>query len=233
MLNNTNKYQYLISAPGLFAKIITCAGVIASKSGHNELASVLLRTDDGYPERLLGDPDYLIHQVVFYLKQHAEIIGSRICQDWSGKECNSLEYTLSPEERDVISYVYQQNNSELKDYSKEKDFLGDEMVASFSLAEAVRVIALYHTRLKNKVDLSLLDAVNFAIAVLPNNLNSDLDVFNFCIKQIQNAIGQPNGDNAGMFFSNDVFFRKWEIQNQEERRAALIEYCVYELDFCK
>lgn len=224
-----NKYQELLSTPGLFNKIISCAGNIANNSGSTQLANILLRTDDGYPEALLSDTDYLLHQVAFCLRQHAGIVGSRICQDWSGEAHQSPEYVFSTKEKNLIHYVYEQHNSDLKDYNEELDFFGDEMYASFALAEAIRVIALYHPNLNNQPKLSLVEAVTFSVKVLPHKLNAELDVFNFCIKQIQNAIGQLHGDNAGMFFSDDVFFEKWEIQNNKEKHAALMEYCMYEL----
>lgn len=73
------------------------------------------------------------------------------------------------------------------------------MVVSHNIGTALQVLSDFNVR-TTQPTLSVRDAIDFAVKVLPDVPHDDSDIFNFCIKQIQNALGQDSGDNAGMFF---------------------------------
>lgn len=227
-LRTTNAYEALLFNQGLIHKVFMCASTLMSHAQNERLAEILSRTDDGYPERIINDFEYLYYEVASSLSNHAQYMGSRICQDWSGTEETSPTFLFSKQERDILSRVYEQYNSNMQDYDPEFDSFGDEMVISFVIATALRVIALFNKN-TTRPTLSLKDAVNFAVEMLPDVIHDDSDLFNFAIKQIQNALGQDAGDNAGMYFSDDAIFEKWKEQSQDERKDALMQYVRFEL----
>jgi len=71
------------------------------------------------------------------LRMHAEIAGCRICQDWSAGDDVSPLSVLSDQECDDLDYNFQIENSGLDDYDLDHNPMGDEMSASFVLAEAL------------------------------------------------------------------------------------------------
>ena len=78
------------------------------------------------------------------LKMHGSIAGGRACQDWSGgqKDPKNPLNTFTPDELDILSYNYELDNSQLEDYEEGYSGMGDEMVASFAIAEALRELVI-------------------------------------------------------------------------------------------
>ena len=74
------------------------------------------------------------------LRMHAEVVGERICQDWSGRESMTPSKFFSKDELDVISYNYELQNSNLEDYEEGVDFLDDEMVLSFAMSTCLSTL---------------------------------------------------------------------------------------------
>lgn len=75
------------------------------------------------------------------LEMHGVAVGARICQDWSGDEELSPESVFTRGEMDALSFNYEQTNSGGDDYIAGFDAMGDEMVASFTIADAIDRIA--------------------------------------------------------------------------------------------
>ena len=223
-----NPYDGLLFDTGLIQKVFLCASIIMTHAQNGRLAEILSRKDDGYPKRIIDDTDYLMHEVVGSLTQHAKYMGSRICQDWSGSKENSPEFLFSPQEREILSRVYEQYNSNMQDFEPNFDSFGDEMVISHVIATAIRVIGLYNRR-TTTITLSLRDAIDFAVDMLPDAIDVESDLFNFAINQIQNTLGQDSGDNAGMFFSDEGFFDCWKEGDKDYRKELLMEYVRHEL----
>lgn len=71
------------------------------------------------------------------LYMHGNKVGDRICQDWSGSKEDSPQSLFTPEELDDLEFNYQQSNSNGKDYNPDYNGMNDEMVASFSIAQAI------------------------------------------------------------------------------------------------
>lgn len=71
------------------------------------------------------------------LRLHGKYIGSRGCQDWSGKPEDNPQELFTEKEQDDIEYNAQIGNSNLRDYEKDLNFFGDEMCASFNFAYAL------------------------------------------------------------------------------------------------
>ena len=227
-LITSNAYEALLFNKGLIRKLFICASTLMAHAQKTRLSEILSRTDDGYPERLINDGEYLKFEVIPNILEHAKYMGSRICQDWSGLPHLSPEFIFSAQERDVLNRIFEQYNSNMQDYDIEHDFFHDEMSASYKIATAFQVITDFNTN-TTQPTLSLRDAVDFSVKMLPDVIDRDSDVFNFCIKQIQNALGQDSGDNAGVYFSNDEFFDNWEDADNDERKSYLMSYVQYEL----
>lgn len=225
---STNAYEALLFNKGLILKVFSCASTLMAHAGNERLSDILSRTDDGYPERIINDAEYLKFEVIPSIEQHAQNMGSRICQDWSGTDNQSPAFLFSPQERDILNRIFQQYNSNMKDYDIDFDFFGDEFSVSRTMVTAINTLARFNTRATLPA-LSLRDGIDFAVETLPDEIDSDSDVFNFCIKQIQNALGQDSGYNAGIFFSNDTFFDKWGSAGADERKSYLMDYVKYEL----
>lgn len=223
-----NAYEALIFNKGLIRKVFLCASTLMSHAENHRLSEILGCTDDGYPECLINDEEYLKLEVIPNLREHAKYMGSRICQDWSGLPHLSPVFIFSPKERDVLNRIFEQYNSNMQDYDIEHDFFHDEMVVSHNIATAFQVLLEFNTR-TTQPTLSLRDAVDFSAKMLPDVVDDESDIFNFCIKQIQNALGQDSGDNAGIFFSDEAFFDKWENADSEDRKSYLMDYVKYEL----
>ena len=71
------------------------------------------------------------------LAMHGSIAGDRCCQDWSGESDPYEDFTK--EERQALSFNYQQYNSDGDDYDPDFDGFGDEMVLSFTLSHALKL----------------------------------------------------------------------------------------------
>lgn len=82
----------------------------------------------------------IIKQAAIICWMHGDIAGNRCCQDWSGERKESPEFIFTDDELDQITYHYEAHNSNLVDYVEGEHFMGDEMVASFSIARALEVI---------------------------------------------------------------------------------------------
>jgi hypothetical protein len=223
-----NAYEALLFNKGLIRKLFLCASTLMSHAKKHRLSEILARTDGDYPECLLNDEEYLKFEVIPNIREHAKYMGSRICQDWSGVKHLSPEFIFSPQERDVLNRIFEQHNSNMQDYNIEFDFFHDEMVVSHNIATAFQVLSDFNKRTTHPT-LSVRDAIEFAVKTLPDTLHNDSDIFNFCIKQIQNALGQDSGDNAGVFFSGDAFFDDWEESDSDGRKQALMRYVQYEI----
>jgi len=85
----------------------------------------------------------VIHIAVEILEMHGSVAGGRTCQDWSGgqKDPNNPENFFTADELDVLSYNYELENSDLRDYEEGRSGMGDEMVASFVVATALKNMA--------------------------------------------------------------------------------------------
>lgn len=83
----------------------------------------------------------VLRMAVTILEMHGVVVGARICQDWSAAESLSPESVFTKEERDSLSFNYEQKNSGGDDYIAGFDGMGDEMIASFTIADAVSRIA--------------------------------------------------------------------------------------------
>lgn len=121
-LSTSNAYEALLFNKGLIRKLFICASTLMSHAGKPRLSEILARTDNGYPERLISDNEYLSFEVIPALREHAKYMGSRICQDWSGLKHLSPEFIFSPQERDVLNHIFEQYNSNMQDYDIEHDF---------------------------------------------------------------------------------------------------------------
>lgn len=227
-LLTNNAYEALLFNKGLIRKLFLCASTLMSHAGKPRLSEILSRTDDGYPERLISDDEYLKFEVIPAIREHAKYMGSRICQDWSGEKHLSPEFIFSPQERDVLNHIFEQYNSNMQDYDIEHDFFHDEMAVSHNIATAFQVLSDFNAKTTHPT-LSVRDAIEFSVKTLPDVPHDDSDVFNFCIKQIQNALGQDSGDNASIFFSDDSFFDTWEESDSDDRKQALMRYVQYEI----
>lgn len=75
------------------------------------------------------------------LKMHGVVAGSRICQDWSGDDQLSPEIVFTDSELNDLALNYEQTNSNGDDYMEGFHGMGDEMKASFVIADAVGMIA--------------------------------------------------------------------------------------------
>lgn len=71
------------------------------------------------------------------LRMHAKTAGGRICQDWTGTVENSPLSVFTKEELDDLSFNHELDNSDGRDYDPACNGMGDEMVASFSIASAL------------------------------------------------------------------------------------------------
>ncbi|MAF36023.1 hypothetical protein CL622_02800 [archaeon] len=71
------------------------------------------------------------------LRMHGEVVGNRVCQDWSGEESDSPESLLTENELSDISYNYELVNSNGYDYDPGYHWMHDEMIASFAIAQAI------------------------------------------------------------------------------------------------
>ncbi|QDP55713.1 MAG: hypothetical protein Tp138OMZ00d2C19078241_45 [Prokaryotic dsDNA virus sp.] len=76
------------------------------------------------------------------LEMHGVAVGARICQDWSGDEELSPGAVFTKAERDSLSFNYEQKNSGGDDYIAGFDAMSDEMVASFTIADAIDRMAV-------------------------------------------------------------------------------------------
>lgn len=81
-----------------------------------------------------------IKQAAIILRMHGNIVGNRVCQDWSGVAKESPEFIFSEDELDKISYQYELYNSNLRDYEEGLHGMSDEMVASFAIARILDLI---------------------------------------------------------------------------------------------
>lgn len=77
------------------------------------------------------------------LSEHGRVAGDRCCQDWSidPSEIKPPEDGFSKEEKQDISFNYQQWNSGGSDYDPDFMFFHDEMSVSFMLSHAIDKIA--------------------------------------------------------------------------------------------
>lgn len=69
---------------------------------------------------------------------HGNVAGNRVCQDWSGKV--DILDSLTIEERDQLSFDYQQYNSNGEDFEPGY-FPYDEMLISFIVARKLELMA--------------------------------------------------------------------------------------------
>lgn len=221
-------YDALLKQPGLIQKVMFSAASLLSLAGKGSMATL------AYPiESDWFTQTGILLEIQAALVAHAKSVGQRICQDWSGQKELAPNTLLSSQERDVLYRISEQDNSKMRDYIAGADGFHDEMCFSFAIAEAVRVIALYY---RNASDSKgplpdVKTAVVFAAELLKDTVESESDVFNFAIRQIQVALGVSSGDAAGIFFSDDTFFEQWPSQTQAEREQALLKYVKFELDY--
>lgn len=75
------------------------------------------------------------------LFMHGSVAGDRCCQDWSGADGENPDVFFTKEEKDYLSFNYEQWNSNGEDYDPDRDSMHDEMVASFAIACALKSIA--------------------------------------------------------------------------------------------
>lgn len=75
------------------------------------------------------------------LSQHGSLVGNRVCQDWSGDPEENPALMFDAKESDDIEYNHQIENSDLGDYEAGYSPLGDEMCASFAMADMLRDMA--------------------------------------------------------------------------------------------
>jgi hypothetical protein len=87
----------------------------------------------------------LLESAADILKMHGSLAGNRICQDWSGSVAENPASKFTDQERDDIEYNHQIENSDLEDYEKGHDGFHDEMTVSFTLADALRDLALEYS----------------------------------------------------------------------------------------
>lgn len=79
----------------------------------------------------------ILKLAVEILRMHGNIAGNRICQDWDGEMVNID--ALTPEEKNQIMMVFENYNSEGRDY--EPDYFPlDEMVISYAIAANVELM---------------------------------------------------------------------------------------------
>ena len=64
--------------------------------------------------------------------------GDRVCQEWSGADFSNPKNIFTEKELDDLSFNYELDNSNLRDYDKEHNFMHDEVVASFAIAQALK-----------------------------------------------------------------------------------------------
>lgn len=65
---------------------------------------------------------------------NGQVIGNRICQDWTGSKSTHPDRVFTDAEREKLHFNYELMNSNLRDYDESKVSMGDEMLASFIIA---------------------------------------------------------------------------------------------------
>lgn len=76
------------------------------------------------------------------LTAHGSIAGDRCCQDWSidEEEIESPEEGFTKEEKQAISFNFEEWNSNGADYDEDHLFFHDEMSVSFMLSRAIEIM---------------------------------------------------------------------------------------------
>ncbi len=78
--------------------------------------------------------------------------------------------------------------------------------------------------------MSLLSIMKNFVTDITHIEDSDSQQFNFHLKLIQDSIGQPFGDDASIFFSDDDWFVRYNsATTTNERYSILAEYVKYEV----
>ena len=193
----TNSFKALLQTPGLFEKIEICAGAILKTSNNHSMPKNISTASN-------NDILTLLNFTTKRLIKHGGNVGER---EWGHDPLTAPSYVFSKKESDILVSVLKQSSSE---YKYEEISIEKEMLASYALSEAVRLFALYYLYLDDDGCLDLLGALRFSVEALPDEIDSDSEVFDFCISLIQDAMGQSFGDVAGVFFSGDKFFEEWE-----------------------
>lgn len=79
--------------------------------------------------------------------------------------------------------------------------------------------------------MNLAQAIENFIDKLPHDPTGHDDILNPCIKLIQDALGQPYGDAASIYFSGMEWFGEWcKATTREERKQIVFKYVIYELN---
>lgn len=79
--------------------------------------------------------------------------------------------------------------------------------------------------------MNLAQAIENFIDQLPHDPTGHDDILNPCVKLIQDALGQPDGDAAGIWFSGMDWYAEWmEATTREQRKQIVFKYVAYELN---
>lgn len=78
--------------------------------------------------------------------------------------------------------------------------------------------------------MTVVQAINDFINKVPDVVNSDSDIFNHCVSQIQNALGQHGGGPAAQFFEDDWFTAWSEAVDRENKYELLKGYIKVEVE---
>lgn len=76
----------------------------------------------------------ILDSLATIMRERGDKVGS---QDWSGSDDLLPSKVFTLEERDTLHQMYEQHNSQMRDYEKGEDFIDDEMMLCYTLEQAI------------------------------------------------------------------------------------------------